>query len=261
MKTLAFVNQKGGVGKTTSTINIARTMVKKFDLKVLVVDFDPQANTTIGLGVEPDKIEYTVYDLMKDKYLSTKTNINPNDIIKTKYGIDVLPNSISMAKIEIELGGVPQRNHMLKKVLSHPDITEKNYDYVLIDCQPSLSVATFNALIAADKVFVPIQSGFFSLAGLTELMDTIDMIKDLNPSLSIGGIFMSIVQDRTVLYKRFKSELQDFLPDQLMESYIRKNEAVRRASANGQPILDYDKTSNGAKDFVSLTQEILDQKF
>jgi len=258
MNVLAFVNQKGGCGKTSSSLNVARALTKQ-GYEVLIVDFDPQGNATLGLGIEPNDVEYTVYDMMKSKYLKGD-EIVPSQVLKSSFGIDVLPNDISMAKIDIELGGVPQRNHMLKNVLRHPELKEK-YDFVIIDCQPSLSVTTFNALTAANSVYVPIQSGYFSISGLTELLDTVDMIsQDLNPNLKVAGIFMSIIEPRTVLYKKFKDELEELLPDKLMKTHIRKNEDVRRASANGKPVLDYDPSSNGAKDYTSLAQEILEKE-
>ncbi|OQY09224.1 MAG: chromosome partitioning protein ParA [Fusobacteriia bacterium 4572_132] len=254
MQIISIVNQKGGVAKTTSTVNIAKGLIQE-GKKVLLVDLDPQANATSHLNIDKIRLKHTIYDLMKKYNFSEFKNLNIDDvIIQTDSGIDLIPTNIKMSKADFEITALPAKETKLRKVLKEV----KNYDYVLIDCQPSLGILVFNALTASDKVLIPVQGEPASIEGIAELLDTIEIVKeDLNDQLEIGGVFLTIVDLRTNQYEKVRNILSDYFNDKLFTSVIRRNVKLSEAYGNAQTIFEYAATSNGAKDYSDLVKELL----
>lgn len=252
MKVISILNQKGGVAKTTSAQNISFGL-KKLGKKVLLVDFDPQGNLTSGVGINKRELDHTIYDLMKDRAFGFQ-NVNLENVIIEKEGVDILPTNIKMSKVNLELGGVPGKENLLKEILKEV----YDYDYVIIDCPPSLDNLTFNALIASHKVYIPVQTEFYALEGIVELMDTIDMITQrMNEELEIGGVFATMVDNRIKLHTEVIDQLRGFFGERMFETAIRRNVKVTEASSYGVSIFDYASRSNGAKDYLGLCKEIL----
>ncbi|WP_319200235.1 ParA family protein [uncultured Ilyobacter sp.] len=252
MKVISILNQKGGVAKTTSAQNISFGL-KKLGKKVLLIDFDPQGNLTSGVGIDKRGLENTIYDLMKDRAFGLQ-NLGLDDVMMNKEGVDVLPTNIKMSKVNLELGGVPGRENLLKEILKEV----YGYDYVIIDCPPSLDNLTFNALIASQKVYIPVQTEFYALEGIVELMDTIDLITQrMNEELEIGGVFATMVDGRIKLHNEVIEQLKEFFGERMFNTTIRRNVKVTEASSYGVSIFDYASRSNGAKDYLGLCKEIL----
>ncbi len=252
MKIISIVNQKGGVAKTTSTQNLG-VALKKLGKSVLLIDFDPQGNLSSGFGVNKREVEKTIYDLLKAKaFVADKVDIS--DVKVEKEGLDILPTNIKMAKSTIELSGVPGKDNLLKEILKEV----YGYDYVLIDCPPSLDTLTFNALTASHKVYIPVQTEFYALEGIVELMDTVEMIQQrLNDELEIGGVFATMVDSRVNLHVEVVDQLRDFFEANMLESFIRRNVKVAEASSYGKSIFDYAPKSNGSRDYLNLAKEIV----
>jgi len=196
MKIISILNQKGGVAKTTSTQNIAAGL-NLLGKKVLAIDFDPQGNLTSGFGLDKRNLDYTIYDLLKTKAFGAN-KLNFSDVVVKTDFADILPTNIKMSKINLELGGVPGKESLLKEILK--DVY--GYDYVLIDCPPSLDTLTFNALMASNEVYIPVQTEFYALEGLAQLLNTIQLIKEsLNENLKIEGVLLTMYDSRTNLEK------------------------------------------------------------
>lgn len=245
----ASVNQKGGVGKTTTSINLASYMAT-LGKKVLVIDFDPQGNATSGLGIERDTINNCIYDVIINgdpiETVIKQTNIN---------GLDILPATSKLAGAEIELVDKEYRESKLKSALM--SIRDK-YDFLLIDCPPSLSLLTVNALTAADQVIIPIQCEYYALEGLGHLTKTIDLIrKSLNPDLRICGILLTMYDTRTVLSEQVAEEARKHFSSKVFKTIIPRNIRLAEAPSFGQPIVFYDPSSAGAVAYESLSREIL----
>lgn len=254
MKVIAIANQKGGVAKTTSTKNIGAGL-SKLGKKVLLVDFDPQGNLSSGLGVDKRNLKYTVYDLLKTRAFPG-AEVSIDKVIIEKDGMKVLPTNIKMSKIDIELGGIPGKDNILKEILKET----YEYDYVLIDCPPSLGTLTFNALTAADYVYIPVQAEYYALEGISELMDTVEMVKyRLNEDLKIGGVFATMVDTRINLHLEVMKELRKFFQEVMFSSFIRRNVKLSEAASYGKTIFEYDMKSNGAEDYMSLAKEIIER--
>lgn len=255
MKIISILNQKGGVAKTTSTQNIAAGL-HSLGKKVLAIDFDPQGNLTSGFGLDKRNLDYTVYDLLKAKSFGT-SKLNFGDIVVETTFADILPTNIKMSKVNLELGGVPGKESLLKEILK--DVY--GYDYVLIDCPPSLDTLTFNALMASHEVYIPVQTEFYALEGIVELMDTIDIVTHrMNDGLRIGGIFATMVDSRSKLHTEVIGQLKEFFGDNMFKTLIRRNIKVAEASSHGTSIFDYAPRSNGAKDYKSLCVEIINRE-
>ena len=248
-KIVAVVNQKGGVGKTTSAVNLTAAL-HDLGLKVLLVDFDPQANATSGMGVDKRKIKHSIYDV-------TINNIPAEQaIIKTAYG-DVLPASSDLAGATVELIGTEHRERQLDQSLA--DI-KKEYDLILIDCPPSLELLTLNGLCAADAILVPVQCEYYALEGLSDLMATLRMVKrKLNPRLEIFGVALTMFDGRTNFSTQVAQEVRRHFPGKVYATVIPRNVRLAEAPSHGLPVTVYDKHSRGALAYQAMAQEIMEK--
>lgn len=246
-KTYVFVNQKGGVGKTTSAINIG-AYIAQAGKKVLLVDFDSQGNMSSGVGVSKDKP--TVYELMAE--LCTSQDAIKNSLVKN---LDAISSSIDLSGAAIELVDQENREFFLKNALApYDDI----YDYILIDCPPSLGILTLNGLAAADAVLVPMQCEYFALEGITLLLDTVKKVqKSINPNLKIGGIFFTMYDVRTRLAQDVVMQVKSYFKDLVFSTIIPRNVRLSEAPSHGEPICIYDPNCAGAKSYEKLAEEVI----
>ncbi|MFI8604506.1 ParA family protein [Cellulophaga baltica] len=250
-KIIAIANQKGGVGKTTSTVNLAAAL-GVLEKKVLLIDADPQANATSGLGIDVDSIEIGTYQLLEH----TKT---AEEIIipTTSPNVDLIPAHIDLVAIEIELVDKEEREYMMKKsILS----LKEKYDYILIDCAPSLGLLTLNALTAADSVIIPIQCEYFALEGLGKLLNTIKSIQRIhNPDLDIEGMLLTMYDSRLRLSNQVVEEVRKHFSEMVFDTIIQRNVRLSEAPSYGESIIKYDASSKGAVNYLSLAQEVLNK--
>ncbi|MBP0979208.1 MAG: ParA family protein [Oscillospiraceae bacterium] len=248
-KVISVVNQKGGVGKTTTSVNIAAALAFK-DKKVLLVDLDPQGNATSGVGIDKRNTNVSVYDLISD-------NANIEDVtIKTEFkNLYILPSNISLAGAEIEM--IEMENRMLKiKNILEP--ISNNYDYIFIDCPPSLGLITLNALTASNSFLVPIQCEFYALEGLSQLMMTVRTVKKLyNSQLELEGVLLTMYDGRLNLTIQVANEVKKFFPDKVYKTVIPRNVRLSEAPSFGQPVLYFDKYSKGSNAYLELANEII----
>ena len=250
-KRIAIFNQKGGVGKTTTNINLAVCLALK-GKKTLVLDIDPQGNTTSGLGVSKRGLEDTVYNILVDKDYDIR-----NAIIKTDVeNLDLIPASVDLAGAEVELVQVDQRETALKKGLEQ---IKGDYDYIFIDCPPSLGLLTINSLAAVDSVLIPIQCEFYALEGVSQLVSTIDLVKkSLNPELEIQGVILSMFDGRTNLSAQVVQEVKKYFGDKVYTTVIPRNVRLAEAPSYGLPITAYDPKSKGAEAYMDFAEEFLE---
>ncbi len=249
-KTIAIANQKGGVGKTTTTINLSAALAELGN-NVLVIDIDPQGNTTSGLGINKKKLKATVYDLILDE-------VKLDDVL-TKSVVDrvtVVPSDVDLAGAEIELIGVEEKEFLLKKIV---DPVRDRYDFIIIDCPPSLNTLTVNAMTTADSIIVPIQCAYYALEGLSQLVHTIDLVqKRLNPELQIEGIVFTMYDSRTNLSVQVVENVQKNLKQFIYKTMIPRNVRLAEAPSHGLPITVYDPKSTGAESYRSLAKEVVE---
>ena len=248
-KKIAIANQKGGVGKTTTAVNLASCLAATENM-TLLVDMDPQSNTTSGIGLSTDNIEKSIYDILIN-------NAPPNEVIKSTdmEFLKILPSSISLVGAEIEMVNMMSREHQLKKALM--PITD-NFDYIVIDCPPSLGLLTINVLTAVDSVIIPMQCEYFALEGLGQLMNTINLVKEnLNPNLSVEGVLLTMYDGRLNLSRQVSDEVRKHFDENVYETVISRNVRLSEAPSFGKPIILYDIMSTGAENYMSLTKEVI----
>lgn len=250
-KILTVINQKGGVGKSTTAINLGCALAER-GKKVLVIDLDPQGNTTSGLGIEKKNLNQCVYDvLLKD---ITIDDISVKDAYKN---VDVAPATINLAGAEVELVNEIARENRLKSAI---DKVKDKYDYVFIDCPPSLGLLTVNALVAADKLLIPIQTEFYALEGVTKLLDSMKLVKShLNPNLDIFGVLLTMYDGRTTLAKQVADEVRKYFKDLVFETMIPRTVKISEAPSFGQPITQYEPDSKGAIAYKNLAKEVVNR--
>jgi chromosome partitioning protein len=245
----AIINQKGGVGKSTTAINLSAAL-GAMNKQVLLIDLDPQGNSTSGLGIDKSQIPHDVYDVLLDE-LSIKEAIIP-DVTK---GLDVLPATINLAGAEVELVNEMARENRLKQSIGE---IRGLYDYVLIDCPPSLGLLTVNALVGADKLLIPIQCEFYALEGVTKLLDSMKRVKNmLNPSLDIFGVLLTMYDSRTTLSHQVADEVRKFFKKTVFTTVIPRTVKLSEAPSYGQPITEYDPKGKGAQAYLSLAEEVI----
>ena len=243
----AVVNQKGGVGKTTSAVNLTAALTEA-GKKVLLCDFDPQANATSGLGVEKRKLKQSVYDVIINDAPVAET------VVQTKFG-DVLPSSPDLAGAGVELLNVPEPNFRLKKALEQ---LKAQYDVIFIDCPPSLELLTINALAAADGILVPVQCEYYALEGLADLMTTMRLMKKkINPNLEIFGVMLTMFDGRTNFSTQVAQEVRRHFPGKVFATVIPRNIRLAEAPSHGLPVTVYDRSSKGSIAYKALAQEVL----
>ena len=248
--TYAVVNQKGGVGKTTTTVNLAAYLAT-FGKKVLLVDIDPQSNASVGLGVDRTQIKFCLYNILIE-------GAHPSEaILKTNISnLDVIPATPRLAGAEVELVGLELRETRLKDALA---LIKDNYDLLVIDCPPSLSLLTVNALTAADEVIIPIQCEYYALEGISQLSHTLELVREsLNPALKIRGIVLTMFDPRTLLSTQVADEARKYFGSKVFKTVVPRNIRLAEAPSFGQPILFYDPGSKGAEAYENLCREVLD---
>ena len=246
-KTIAIVNQKGGVGKTTTSVNLTAALCEK-GLKVLLCDFDPQANATSGFGIDKRKLKYSIYNVVIDGVSAEEA------IVSTKYG-DVLPSTPDLAGAAIELISSEHREHQLEKCL---ETVKDRYDVILIDCPPSLEMLTLNGLAAADSILVPVQCEYYALEGLSDLMSTMRMVKRrINPKLEIFAVALTMYDGRTNFSAQVAQEVRRHFPGKVFATAIPRNIRLSEAPSHGLPVTAYDRSSKGAVAYRAMAEEMI----
>ena len=249
---VAVVNQKGGVGKTTTTVNLAAYLANR-GKRVILLDLDPQGNASSGLGIDKKELENSTYDV-----LINNTDIKECLVDTSVRNLRVCTANIDLAGAEVELAGLEQREMRLKTAFER---FEEGYDFLLIDCPPSLGLLTLNALIGADSVLVPIQAEYYALEGVSQLMETVNSVKrGLNPDLYIFGVLITMFDGRTTLANQVEDEVRNYFGEKVFKTVIPRNVSLSEAPSYGQSILDYDKRSKGAEAYHKLSREVISRE-
>jgi chromosome partitioning protein len=249
---IAVANQKGGVGKTTTTINLAASLAE-LNKKVLVIDVDPQGNTTSGFGVDKNNQEYTIYELLLDD-----CSVNETIIPDVVPNLDLIAANVNLAAAEIELIGIERKEYILRDAL---DFIRDDYDFVFLDCPPSLSVLTVNAMTASDTVLVPIQCEYYALEGLSQVLKTVGLVqKKMNPDLEVEGVVFTMYDSRTNLSAQVVENVKEHFKQNVFDTVIPRNIRLAEAPSYGMPICQYDPKSAGAEAYRNLAEEIIKRK-
>ena len=249
---IAVTNQKGGVGKTTTAINLSAALGAK-GKKVLVIDTDPQGNTTSGYGIDKNELDYSVYDLML-----SDCSVHDCIIKDVVNNVSIIPSNVDLSAVEIELIGKEQKEYILKKEI---DYVKDVYDYIIIDCPPSLSMLTINSMTTANSVLVPIQCEYYALEGLSDLLHTINLVQErLNPNLTMEGVVFTMYDARTNLSNQVVENVKEYLGENIYKTVIPRNVRLAEAPSYGQPINVYDPKSAGAEAYAMLADEVIKRK-
>ncbi|MCP4569416.1 MAG: ParA family protein [FCB group bacterium] len=248
-KIMAVANQKGGVGKTTTTVNLASCLAAA-EKRILLIDIDPQANSTSGLGRFPKEDEPTIYEVLIGEVKA------PDAVIATDLPfLNLLPSHVRLVGAEVELVPMVAREHKLKEAV---ELVKDDYDYIIIDCPPSLGLLTLNTLTASDSILIPIQCEYYALEGMGQLLNSINLVqRHLNPDLSIEGVLLTMFDSRLNLSRQVADEARKYFPDKVYETAICRNVRLSEAPSFGKPIILYDILSTGAQNYISLAKEIL----
>ena len=249
-RVIAVANQKGGVGKSTTAINLSACLAEK-GKKVLAIDIDPQGNTTSGLGVDKNNVENTLYELLLGEAEAKDTIVK--DVVEN---VDLIPSNVNLSGAEIELIGVDEKEYIMKKII---DKVRRKYDYIIMDCPPSLNMLTINALTAANSVLVPIQCEYYALEGLSQLIHTIELVKE-RPKLEMEGVVFTMYDARTNLSLQVVENVKDNLQQNIYKTIIPRNVRLAEAPSYGQPITLYDTRSAGAEAYRLLAEEVINRE-
>lgn len=249
---IAIANQKGGVGKSTTSINLSAALAE-YGKKVLVIDCDPQGNTTSGFGIEKNEVEKTLYELMLGEYTIEETI--QDEVIEN---LSIITSNVDLAAAEIELIGIEEKEYILR---NHVEKIRDNYDFIIIDCPPSLNMLTVNAMTTADTVLVPIQCEYYALEGLSQLLHTIELVKErLNPELEMEGVVFTMYDARTNLSLQVVENVKENLNQNIYKTIIPRNVRLAEAPSHGLPITKYDAKSAGAESYMMLAEEVINRE-